>query len=211
MLEVPVLDPDRGAPLQDVPRVEGPAEDPVGGGVEGDREVEGKVEDPGPLGGREVWAGGTGLPLHHGYWKAGAGRGGGCRECSVRVGGAGVAGRAGSGSGGGGCCGDSIVPAHARLHGVRRNGLGAGRYKNLQLINLELNQTNQQLEKDLAKVLFFVLSFVLHARSSFFCNLLGANHIFLGQAWAEGAGKLATCRHCADSDRKRTVHNLAMI
>jgi len=38
-----------------------------------------------------------------------------------------VAGQAGSGGGGGGCWGDSTIPAHARLHGVLRNGLGAGR------------------------------------------------------------------------------------
>ena len=49
--------------------MEGPAEDTVGGGAEGYWEMEEPVEDPGPPGGREVWAGGTGLPLHHGCWK----------------------------------------------------------------------------------------------------------------------------------------------
>jgi len=57
-----------------VPRVEATAEDPVGGGEEGDREVEGLVEDPGPSGGREVQTGGTRLPLQHGRGKTGAGR-----------------------------------------------------------------------------------------------------------------------------------------
>ena len=46
--------------------MEGPAEDPVGGGAEGDWEVEGTVEDSGSPGGREMWASGSGLPLHHG-------------------------------------------------------------------------------------------------------------------------------------------------
>jgi len=41
MLVVPVLDPDPGAPLQGVPRVEGLAEDSVGGGAEGNWKVEG--------------------------------------------------------------------------------------------------------------------------------------------------------------------------
>ena len=63
--------------------MEGPAEDTVGGGAEGDRKEEEPVKDPGPPGGREVWAGGTGLPLHHGCWKVGAGRGGGRRERGV--------------------------------------------------------------------------------------------------------------------------------
>ena len=34
---------------------------------------------------------------------------------------------------------------------------------------------------------------------SFICYFLGAVAIFMGQAWAEGKGKLATCRHRADS------------
>ena len=38
------------------------------------------------------------------------------------------------------------------------------------------------------------------------------HHILFRQAWAEGKGELATCRHCADSGReKETVHDLAMI
>jgi len=71
MLVVPVPELDLGAPLQGVSGVEDPAEDPVGGGAEGDWEV----EDSGPPGGREVRAGGTGLPLHHGCGEADAGRG----------------------------------------------------------------------------------------------------------------------------------------
>ena len=48
MLVVPVPELDSGAPPQGVFRVEGPAEDPVGGGGEGDWEVEGPVENLGP-------------------------------------------------------------------------------------------------------------------------------------------------------------------
>jgi len=51
MLVVPVPEPGSGAPLQGVSGVEGPAEDPVGGGAEGDWEAEGTVEDLGPPGG----------------------------------------------------------------------------------------------------------------------------------------------------------------
>jgi len=50
VLVVPVPNSDAGAPLQGVPGVEGPTGDPVGGGVEGDWEVEEPVEDPGPPG-----------------------------------------------------------------------------------------------------------------------------------------------------------------
>ena len=42
-----------------------------------------------------------------------------------------------------------------------------------------------------------VLSFAL-----FFCNLLGAHDSFLGQAWAEGKGVLATSRNCEDSGQE---------
>jgi len=45
--------PDPGPPLQGVPRVEAATEGPVGGGEEGDREVEGPVEGEGPAGRRE--------------------------------------------------------------------------------------------------------------------------------------------------------------
>ena len=53
--------------------MEAAAEDPVGGGEEGDGEVEGLVESTEPPGGWEVQLGGTGLPLLYGYRKAGAG------------------------------------------------------------------------------------------------------------------------------------------
>jgi len=45
----------------------------------------------------------------------------------------------------------------------------------------------------------FVLSFVRTHPLSLLCNFLGAHDIFLGQAWAEGKGELAACRHLADS------------
>ena len=51
MLVVPVPEPDSGAPLQGVSGVEGPAEDAVRGGTEGDWEGERPVEDPGSPGG----------------------------------------------------------------------------------------------------------------------------------------------------------------
>ena len=88
----------------------------------------------------------------------------------------GVAGGAGSGGRGAGCCGDSTVPPNATLHGVCRTGLKGG--------GVDSGPS-------------FVFSFVFHARSPF--NFLVAPHIVLGQAWAEGKGELATCRHCADS------------
>jgi len=57
--------------------MEAAAEDPVGGGEEGDGEVEGPVEGAGPTGRREVQPGGAGLPLDHGCGQVGAGGGGG--------------------------------------------------------------------------------------------------------------------------------------
>jgi hypothetical protein len=50
MLVVPKPDANPGASLEGVPRVEGLAEDSVGGGEEGSQEVEGLVEDLGPFG-----------------------------------------------------------------------------------------------------------------------------------------------------------------
>ena len=43
------------------------------------------------------------------------------------------------------------------------------------------------------------------------CYLLGARRLFLGQAWAEGKGALERAAIARTADRKRTVHNLAMI
>jgi len=34
---------------------------------------------------------------------------------------------------------------------------------------------------------------------SLFCHFIGSPSIFLGQAWVDGKGKLATYRHRADS------------
>jgi len=45
VLVVPVPEPDSGAPLQGVSGVDGPAEDPVGGGTERDREDRWKIRD----------------------------------------------------------------------------------------------------------------------------------------------------------------------
>jgi len=46
VLAVPVSHADTGLPLQGVPPVDGPAEDPVGRGTEGKREGEAPVQDP---------------------------------------------------------------------------------------------------------------------------------------------------------------------
>ena len=75
MLVVPIPDADPGPPLQGVPRVEAAAEDPVGGGEEGDWEREGLVEGARPAGGREVQPDGAGHSLDHGRGQAGAGGG----------------------------------------------------------------------------------------------------------------------------------------
>ena len=75
VLVVPVPGADEGLPPQRVFRVEGPTEDPVGRGAEGEWEEEEPVQNPGPPCRREVQPGGTGLPFHHGCGKAGPGRG----------------------------------------------------------------------------------------------------------------------------------------
>ena len=126
--------------------------------------MEGSVEDPGPPGGREVQPGSAGLPLH------GCGKAGAAATPRVRCQ-RGSFGSAGSGRKSGGRCGGfwgwggaAAVPTHAPLHGI--GGRGVGPWGRFPL--------------------FFPLSF--------FCYFLGASYIFLGRAWAEGKGELATCR-----------------
>jgi len=102
--------------------VEGIAEDTVGGGEEGNREVDGPVEDPGPAGRREVQPGGTRLPLLYGCGKAGTGRGGGCCVRVIFVGGVGVAGGAASGAERLG----TAVPPVSLYHGGLGRGVGGG-------------------------------------------------------------------------------------
>ena len=62
--------------FKECPR-EAAAEDPVGGGEEGDWEMEGSAEGAGPTSQREVQSGGVGIPLDHGRGRVGAGGGGG--------------------------------------------------------------------------------------------------------------------------------------
>ena len=72
MLVVPVPLANERPPLQGVSGMEDAAEDSVGGGAEGDWEVEEPVEDPGPFGRWAVQSGGAGLPFVHGCSKASA-------------------------------------------------------------------------------------------------------------------------------------------
>jgi len=72
VLVVPEPEADEEPPLQGVSEVEGAAEDSVGGGEEGNGDVEESVEEPGSDGQRKVQPGGTRLSLHHGCGKAGA-------------------------------------------------------------------------------------------------------------------------------------------
>ena len=76
VLVVPIPDADPRPPLQGAPGVKAAAEDPVGGGEEGDWEVEGPVEGTGPPGRVEVQPGGAGLYRHHGCRQAGSEGGG---------------------------------------------------------------------------------------------------------------------------------------
>jgi len=91
MLVVPVSDSDPGPPLQGVPRVEAAAEDPVGRGVQGDREVEESVESPGPPRRWEVQRSCFGNFLLLRRWKDGF-RSRTMREASARSGSYGSAG-----------------------------------------------------------------------------------------------------------------------
>jgi len=63
--------------------VEDLAEDSVGGGAEGDPEVEEPVEDLEPPGRREVQSGGAGIPQLYGRGEAVVGCGGGHSERGV--------------------------------------------------------------------------------------------------------------------------------
>ena len=73
MLVVPVSDSNSGAPLQDMSGVQRLTRYPVGGGVEGDRPVDEKVEDPGGPDRREMQPGSAGLPLCYRCGKESAG------------------------------------------------------------------------------------------------------------------------------------------
>jgi len=75
VLVVPIPNSDPGPHLQGVPQLEAAAEDPAGGGEEGQGEVEGPVEGVGPTGRRQVPPSGAVLPLDHGRGQAGAGCG----------------------------------------------------------------------------------------------------------------------------------------
>jgi len=66
VLVVWVPDTDERPSVQGVSGMEGSVKGPVGGGVEGDREGEKPVHDPGPPCRWEVQPGGIRLPLHHG-------------------------------------------------------------------------------------------------------------------------------------------------
>ena len=75
--------------------------------------------------------------------------------------------------------GTSAAPTHPLVRGIGRRGVGgAGR--------------------DFP--LFFLLSFPLCFSFVCICS-------FLGQAWAEGRGELATSRRLQTADRKQTVHS----
>ena len=65
VLVVPVPATDSRVPLQGVPGMEGAAEGPMGGGVEGDGHMEEPVEDPGPPRRREMQPGSPRLPQCH--------------------------------------------------------------------------------------------------------------------------------------------------
>jgi len=102
------------------------AEDPVGGGAEGDWEMEEQVEDPGSLRRSEVQSGSAGLPLLYvrgedstGLWKQRTTQGVRRRN--------GSSGSAGSGKrgGGAGCWGrNPTILTHPALHDIGRVGGG---------------------------------------------------------------------------------------
>jgi len=85
--------------------------------------------------------------------------------------------------GGGG--GTAAVPTHAFLHGVRRKGRvgdgpGGGAWYSLWALSSRLSFQPR----------FHCLSHTLLCH--FLCNFLDTLYIFLGQAWSEGKGELAT-------------------
>ena len=110
MLVVPVPDADLGSLLQSVSRAEALVEDPVGGGVEGDREGEEPVEGSGPPWRWEVHPGGIRLPLRYGCGETGPGWG---RN-----------GERGVGMGAPGARRATAFPSYTLLHGIRGGVLG---------------------------------------------------------------------------------------
>ena len=69
--------------------------------------------------------------------------------------------------------GTAAVPTHAGLHGVRVRGPRGAAFSFVSFLCLSL------------------------------FDFLGALLFFLGQAWAEGKGALASGRHCADSGHEK--------
>ena len=61
---VPIPDPDEGAPIQELPPLEGPAEDPVGRGAKGGQ-TGSRFESSSPMKGASVQPGDTELPLYY--------------------------------------------------------------------------------------------------------------------------------------------------
>jgi len=82
--------------------------------------------------------------------------------------------------------GTTAVPTHALFRGIGRRGVRG-------------------------RVMFF--SFVLLLSPLFFPSRfsLVRNYYFSGEAWAEGKRGACKSRRARTADRKRTVHNLAMI
>jgi len=77
VLVVPMPQADKRSPLEEVSEVEGGAENPVGGGVQGDGKREGAVESSRAFCGSGVQSGGAGFPFLDGCREDSAGCGSG--------------------------------------------------------------------------------------------------------------------------------------
>jgi len=155
--------------------------------------VEGPVEGAGFPGQWEAQPGGAGLSHDHGCVHADAAEKddalSAVSELEVRK----WLDEQGAGAEVGGYWGDSIVTSHARLHGVRRNGLGAGP----------------------GGVFASPICFVFYARYSLlsFSSVISLVRITSScdRPGPRAEGSLQCAATARTADRKRTVHNLAMI
>ena len=175
--------PNERPPLQGVSGMEAATKDSVDRSAEGDREVEQPVEDPGSTFRGEMWAGGAELPLLNGCGKAGAASAErvtpGVRSES------GSSGSAGSGKRNGRRRRRSWAPGRIWCRGGTAAVLAHALFHGIG-------------GRGVGDGCF---SFV-----TFLCYFLGAHLIFLGQAWAEGEGELAACRHRADCGQENWVN-----
>ena len=91
--------------------------------------------------------------------------------------------------------------------GAGRRGGGGGGFGQLPLSLSTPSSMASAGEEEQGTSRGFLCSFLCPLLGSFLAATISfvSFHIFLGQAWAEGKGELATCRHRVDSRREEWI------